>query len=338
MTPAMISISSVDVSYGDTRVLEDFHLEVRTGEFLTLLGPSGCGKSTLLRVIAGFVAPTAGSVTIDGDDVTPLDPEERPVGIVFQGYALFPHLTVAANVEFGLKTRRLAKTERRQRVAETLDAFGLDELRDRYPSDLSGGQQQRVAIARAIVNRTPVLLMDEPLSNLDTALRLRLRDELRAFHRERGITTVFVTHDQEEALSLSDRVAVLLDGRIAQLGTPHEIYHQPASEAVCRFVGSANELPDAVLDSFGVAPRDDLRAFVRPERLAVGDPSAGRRHRAKGTVVGRTFIGPSTETAIRIASSDLIGSVRSSRVEAAEQDGDVVECGFDPDDIMWVPA
>ena len=280
----------------------------------------------------------AGSVTIDGSDVTRLDPEERPVGIVFQGYALFPHLTVAANVEFGLKTRRLAKAERRQRVAETLDAFGLGDLGDRHPADLSGGQQQRVAIARAIVNRTPVLLMDEPLSNLDTALRVRLRDELRAFHQERGITTVFVTHDQEEALSLSDRVAVLLDGRIAQLGTPHEIYHQPASEAVCRFVGRANELPPPVLDAFGVSPQPGRRAFVRPERLAVGDPSGSRSHRAKATVVHRTFIGHSTETVLRLAGCRISGSAASARIEAPVDDGDVIECGFDPDDVMWVPA
>ncbi len=338
MNPAMITISSIDVSYGETRVLQDFDLEVRAGEFLTLLGPSGCGKSTLLRVIAGFVAPTAGTVTIDGNDVTRVDPEERPVGIVFQGYALFPHLTVAANVEFGLKTRRLGRTERRQRVSETLEAFGLEELGGRHPADLSGGQQQRVAIARAIVNRTPVLLMDEPLSNLDTALRLRLRDELRAFHRERGITTVFVTHDQEEALSLSDRVAVLLDGRIAQLGTPHQIYHEPASEAVCRFVGNANELPPAVLEAFGVPDRDDMRAFVRPERLAVGDSSTARSHRAEGTLVGRTFIGPSTETTIRVAGSQVSGSVVSARVENRSAEGEVVECGFDGDDVMWVPA
>ena len=336
MVEALITISSVDVSYGNTRVLEDFNLEVNDGEFLTLLGPSGCGKTTLLRLVAGFVAPAAGTVTIDGRDVTGLDPEERPVGIVFQGYALFPHLTVAGNVEFGLRTRRIGKSERRNRVGESLEAFGLTELAERHPADLSGGQQQRVAIARAIVNRTRVLLMDEPLSNLDTALRLRLRDELRDFHRERGITTVFVTHDQEEALSLSDRVAVLLDGQIAQLGTPHDIYHNPTSEAVCRFVGHANELLGSTLDAFDVPVKRAMRAYLRPERLAVGAQAKARQHRASGRILERKFIGPSVETTIEVAGAEIVASVTSQRTDHTTGT-EVVECGFDLGDLMWVP-
>ena len=333
----MITLSSVDVSYGETRVLKDFNLEVNDGEFLTLLGPSGCGKSTLLRVIAGFVAPAAGTVTIDGRDVTGLDPEKRPVGIVFQGYALFPHLTVSGNVEFGLKTRGVGRVERRQRVGESLEAFGLAELSARHPADLSGGQQQRVAIARAIVNRTRVLLMDEPLSNLDTALRLRLRDELRDFHRERGITTVFVTHDQEEALSLSDRVAALLDGQIAQLGTPHDVYHNPSSAAVCQFVGHANELFHGTLDAFDVRLQQGMRAFLRPERLTIGAQAETCHHRAVGRVLERKFIGASVETTVEVAGAAIVVWVTSQRTDHTTCD-ELVECGFDPGDIMWVPT
>ena len=331
----MINLSSITAAYGDTTVLSNFNLEVEQGEFLTFLGPSGCGKSTLLRIIAGFLTPTAGTVSIEGVDVTAVSPERRPVGIVFQGYALFPHLSVEANVEFGLKARRVPVQERRQRVAASLESFGLDALAGRAPADLSGGQQQRVAIARAVVNETPVLLMDEPLSNLDTSLRMRLRDELRTFHEKHGITTVFVTHDQEEALSLSDRIVVLLDGEIAQLGTPHEVYHQPASSAVCTFIGRANRLGGSLQNAFGLPDSKQEIPFVRPERVLVGDLAINSDHSAVGHVVDAKFVGPNQELTVGIGEAVITSSVVSSSRQSYEA-GMGIQVGFAKEDVIWV--
>lgn len=233
-----LSITSVRKGYAGTSVLSDVSLEVERGEFVCLLGPSGCGKSTLLRLIAGLTQPDGGRLAIDGEDVTDLPAWRRDVGLVFQSYALFPHLDVARNVAFGLEMRGLGRTDREARVAEALALVDLSALRDRMPSQLSGGQQQRVAIARAIAIRPRILLLDEPLSNLDAALRGAVRADLRDLHARTGVTTIMVTHDQVEALSLSDRVAVMSNGRIVQCDRPEVIYAAPETAFVAGFVGN----------------------------------------------------------------------------------------------------
>lgn len=236
----LLTLKGIKKSYDDTEVLTDINLDIKHGEFLTLLGPSGCGKTTLLRLIAGFEQPTAGTIELDGMQMAGLSADKRPVNTVFQQYALFPHMTVAQNVAYGLKIKKVAKGEIQTRVREILAMVQMEHLANRRPQDLSGGQQQRVAIARAVINRPKLLLLDEPLSALDHKLRLQMQSELKRLQRELGITFVFVTHDQEEALSMSDRIAVMKDGRFQQVGTPIEIYETPANLFTAKFIGEAN--------------------------------------------------------------------------------------------------
>jgi spermidine/putrescine transport system ATP-binding protein len=243
---AVAEFQSLSKSFQTQTVLGDFNLSIEEGEFLTLLGPSGCGKTTLLRLLAGFETPDAGEVFLDGERVTHLPPDRRNVNTVFQSYALFPHLSVFDNVAFGLKMKKIAKAEIKQRVEEALAAVQLPDYGGRKPRQMSGGQQQRVALARALVNRPRVLLLDEPLSALDYKLRRAMQVELKSLQRRLGITFVFVTHDQEEALSLSDRIVVLRGGVIEQVGGPHEIYENPASRFVAEFVGESNWLDGVV--------------------------------------------------------------------------------------------
>lgn len=242
----MLRVEGVRKRFSGKEAVAGVDLEVRRGEYVCILGPSGSGKSTLLRLVAGFEAPDQGRVELEGISMEGVPPEARPVHTVFQGYALFPHLTVAANVEFGLRVRRIPAAERRARVAEALELVGLPDFGHRRPGGLSGGEQQRVALARALVNRPPLLLLDEPLAALDRRLRLRMQEELRRIQRELGIAFLHVTHDQEEALRLSDRVAVMDGGRVLQVGPPREVYHRPAGSFVADFLGSANLLPGRV--------------------------------------------------------------------------------------------
>ena len=237
---SFLTISHLEKSFGANRVVKDFNLSVEKGEFISLLGPSGCGKTTVLRMIAGFEAPSSGSIAIDGKDVLHLKTSRRNVGMMFQAYALFPNLTVAENVGFGLKVAGMARAPREARVAEMLALIGLPDLGGRYPFQLSGGQQQRVALARALAPKPRVLLLDEPLSALDAKVRVSLRNEIRAIQRDLGITTIFVTHDQEEALSISDRIVVMTAGVADQVGTPFEIYNRPTTRFVANFVGQLN--------------------------------------------------------------------------------------------------
>src|SRR3954449_848211 len=237
-----IRLAGVHKHYGDVKAVDGVDLEIRRGEFFTLLGPSGSGKTTCLRMIAGFERPDEGRIELAGEDVSRLPPAERDVNTVFQDYALFPHMSVGDNVAYGLKVKKVAKAERKRRVAEALAMVRLDGYGDRRPSQLSGGQRHRVAPARALGNRPRVLLLDEPLGALDLKLREQMQVELKALQREVGITFVFVTHDQEEALTMSDRVAVFEDGRIAQVGTPAEVYERPATPFVAGFVGTSNLL------------------------------------------------------------------------------------------------
>ncbi|MBY0232728.1 MAG: ABC transporter ATP-binding protein [Gemmataceae bacterium] len=267
-----LELGGVSHSYGATPSLRGVSLAVERGRFLSLLGPSGCGKTTLLKIVGGYLAPSEGAVRLDGLDATRLPPERRNVGMVFQSYALFPHLSVRRNVAFGLEVRGVDREEMRRRVDAMLSRVGLLGLADRMPSQLSGGQQQRVALARALAVEPAVLLLDEPFASLDRHLREALRDELRQLQRATGVATVLVTHDHEEALALSDAVGVMQGGRLLQAGTPEEVYRRPSTEFVARFLGEANII------------EGDL---VRPEWIVVGEGDEA------GTVVGTAFQGGS---------------------------------------------
>ena len=255
----LLQLTGLKKTYDHTEVLTDINLDIKHGEFITLLGPSGCGKTTLLRLIAGFEQPNAGAIYLDGVQMAGLSADKRPVNTVFQQYALFPHMTVAQNVAYGLKLKKVPKAEIQTRVREMLTMVQLEHLANRKPQDLSGGQQQRVAIARAVINRPKLLLLDEPLSALDHKLRLQMQSELKRLQRELGITFVFVTHDQEEALSMSDRIAVMKDGRFQQIGTPIEIYETPANLFTAKFIGETNLFKAEVKGVYPEQPDRDGR-------------------------------------------------------------------------------
>jgi putative spermidine/putrescine transport system ATP-binding protein len=245
---AFLNIKNLQKSFGANTVVHDFSLAVEKGEFISFLGPSGCGKTTVLRMIAGFESPDRGMIEIDGKDVVDLKPNQRNIGMVFQAYALFPNMTVAQNVAFGLRIAGKSKQERDATVKEMLSLIRLEHLADRYPYQMSGGQQQRVALARALATKPQVLLLDEPLSALDAKIRVSLREEIRAIQQKLGITTIFVTHDQEEALSISDRIVVMHEGKADQVGNPFEIYNKPSTRFVASFVGTLNMLDGHVED------------------------------------------------------------------------------------------
>ena len=286
----VIALRGVRRGYGGVHAVEDLHLEVAAGEFFSLLGASGCGKTTTLRLIAGFEHPDAGSIHLQGQDVTPLPAHRRPVNTVFQNYALFPHLSVWDNVAFGPRSRGLADAELRRRVGEALEVVRLSELARRMPRQLSGGQQQRVALARALVNRPAALLLDEPLAALDPNLRRTMQGELKRIQREVGITFLFVTHDREEALALSDRLAVMHGGRIAQVGSPRQLYDRPASPYVATFLGGANLLPDG-RGGWTLLRPEHLRLRARPP----ADGETGVQARLESV----TFQGPTLELRLR---------------------------------------
>ena len=323
---AAVRIEGLSKSFNGHTVLDIEALDIQNGEFFALLGPSGCGKTTTLRSIAGLAEPDRGRIVIGGHDVTTVPTAARNLGMVFQRYALFPHLTVAENIGYGLTEHKVAPSERDARVADTLALVGLPDFGARYPHQLSGGEQQRIALARAIVYRPDVLLLDEPLSNLDAKLRVTMRAELKRLHWSLALTTVFVTHDQQEALALSDRIAVMRDGKIEQIGTPSQIYEQPASIYVADFVGATNLL------------RDDAGSTIaiKPERVRLSAPSGVDE---PGVIVGVSYLGS--------AYSYLI-SVRGQQIEArtaqpvmfggrAATSGDTVTVIFDPRDARVFP-
>ena len=303
-----LSLRALSKSYGPVQAVRGVDLDVREGEFLSLLGPSGCGKTTTLQMVAGFVPPTTGSIVVDGQDLTSIAPEKRDMGVVFQSYALFPHMNVAQNIGFGLEMRRVERGELKRRVEEALAMVRLAGLGGRYPSELSGGQRQRVAIARALAIRPRVLLLDEPMSNLDAKLRGEMHVELRSLQRRLGITAILVTHDQVEAMTMSDRIAVMTNGGIAQLGTPQEVYDRPASQFASNFLGHTNVLSGRIESRIAdeatvrVGPTafrtkvakdqvtPEIAVFVRPERLRLGSPDQAT---LQGRVSTRLFLGGS---------------------------------------------
>jgi len=307
---SFLTLTDVTKSFGDLQAVADVNLSVEKGEFVSLLGPSGCGKTTTLQMIAGFVETTRGRITLDGRDITHMKPNRRGLGIVFQSYALFPHMSVAENVSFGLEMRGVSRAERVARIRETLALVRLDKLADRYPRELSGGQRQRVALARALVIEPPVLLLDEPMSNLDAKLREDMQFELRAIQRKVGTTTVMVTHDQSEALSISDRVVVMEAGRVTQVDSPYKAYERPESRFVSQFIGKANMLEGTVTRAANgelcvnlghglneaapwqsaayPAQGDAITLCIRPEKLRLCEKGAGR---LPATVASRFFLG-----------------------------------------------
>jgi putative spermidine/putrescine transport system ATP-binding protein len=320
-----LDLIGVQKRFGATTAVEDFNLEAERGEFVSFLGPSGCGKTTTLRMIAGFEQPSAGKITIDGQDITYRPPNRRNVGMVFQSYALFPNLTVAGNIGFGMKVRKRSKADITKRVGELLDLIHLEGRGDRYPYQLSGGQQQRVALARALAIEPQVLLLDEPLSALDAKIRIVLRKEIRAIQRQLGITTVYVTHDQEEALSLSDRVVVMSEGRIEQIGAPADIYNFPATPFVASFVGTLNLLAVKVVDAStgrisiegqevrAAKPVDaassggTVTVAIRPESIEFGE--GGGSNRLTGTVEDVSFLGSIVRSRVRLGGSETTVSL-----------------------------
>jgi iron(III) transport system ATP-binding protein len=314
---ATVRLDAITKRFGSTLAVDAVSLTVEPGEFLTLLGPSGCGKTTTLRVVAGLEEPTAGRVWIDGEDVTDRPPHARDITMVFQSYALFPHLSVFENVAYGLRVLRRPADEVRHRVGEALGLAGIGDLGARAPSALSGGQQQRVALARALVLRPKVLLFDEPLSNLDAKLRKRMRDEIRALQRRTGITALYVTHDQAEALAVSDRIAVMAHGRVEQLGAPADIYRRPLTRFVADFIGEANLFPVAVEESGpwgarvrlgavrlsvpnGPAPGGAATLVARPEaiRIQAAAPAPPPDGTLAGEVRQAAYLGAAAEYAV----------------------------------------
>ena len=293
---ALLEVEDLRVAYGAVTALDGVSLSAGSGEFVALLGPSGCGKTSLLRAIAGFVPPVAGHIRLNGADIAAVPPRRRNIGIVFQSYALFPHMSAAENVRFGLDSRGVPRGEARARVAEALGMVGLTELAERRPHQLSGGQQQRVALARALVIAPDLLLLDEPLAALDKQLRVQMQTELRALQRRLGVTALFVTHDREEAFSMADRVAVLRDGRIRQIDTPERLFAAPADADVAEFIGAGNLLPIPEAGETGVEiawPATSGLAFIPHDRIALAAAESGPR------IVARRFLGLSVELHVR---------------------------------------
>ena len=326
-----IDIEGVNLSYGSTPVLKDINLAISPGEFFAFLGPSGCGKTTLLRLIAGFSQAQTGRVKLDRQDVAGLPPWKRDVGMVFQSYALWPHMTVAQNVAFGLEERRRPRAEIAARVAKALDLVGLSAYSQRRPAQLSGGQQQRVALARTIAIEPKVLLLDEPLSNLDAKMRVSVRRELRALQQRLGLTTIFVTHDQEEANTICDRIAVMNAGVIQQVGTPMELYERPANLFVASFLGSAN-----ILDgSAGVAVPVGQRLVFRPQHATLA-PVAGATMR--GPVTHREFLGATVRYGVRVGASEILVDAPFQSGDELHDVGDTVGVTLPAQRMLYLPA
>jgi putative spermidine/putrescine transport system ATP-binding protein len=350
-----LELTGVQKRFGEFVAVEDFNLAADRGEFVSFLGPSGCGKTTTLRMIAGFEHPSSGGITVDGRDITYQPPNRRNVGMVFQSYALFPNMTVADNIGFGLRVRKTPRDRIRSKVGELLDLIHLPDKGDRYPWQLSGGQQQRVALARALAIEPQVLLLDEPLSALDAKIRVALRKEIRSIQRQLGITTVYVTHDQEEALSLSDRVVVMSEGRIEQIGAPADIYNFPATPFVASFVGTLNLIAAKVIDagagrvSLGGQEIRSARPIseahdgatvtiaIRPESVELGE--GGGTNRLSGPIEDVSFLGSIVRTRVDLGDGATLSLDTFNDPNLTPPAvGDVVTTSFPPEACLVIGA
>jgi putative spermidine/putrescine transport system ATP-binding protein len=346
-----LEIENLRKVYGAHTGVEHFDIAVERGEFVAFLGPSGCGKTTTLRMVAGFEQPTSGSIRIEGRDILGLRPNQRKMGMVFQAYALFPNMTVAQNVGFGLKVAKRPDADVKKRVAEMLTMIKLSHLADRYPYQLSGGQQQRVALARALATKPQLLLLDEPLSALDAKIRAMLRSEIRELQRNLGITTIFVTHDQEEALAMSDRIVVMNEGRVEQIGSPFEVYNRPRSRFVASFLGTLNVLKAKVADPergairiddhevrlagpIAAAKAGDTRAVaLRPEAAALGTPATGDNV-MRGTIEDVSFQGAIVRITVRFQESLLSLDTFNNSAHPPPERGAPASVCFAPADLQ----
>ena len=332
----MIELKDIIVKFGDFEALHNINVDVKEGEFFTFLGPSGCGKTTTLRTITGFIEPVSGTVSVNDKDITRVPIEKRNIGIVFQSYALFPSMTVYDNIAFGLKIQKLSKTEIDQKVRDIARKVDLsDEQLKKAVSQLSGGQQQRVAIARALVTGPSIICMDEPLSNLDAKLRVQLRNELKKMQRDFGITTIYVTHDQEEALTLSDRIAVFNKGYIEQIGTPNEIYNHSKTEFVCNFIGDINRLEETICGEMKLP--ENQHHFIRLERLRVNRPKADDELQLQGVIESREYYGLYIKYYIRVGGQILKAIEKNDGINIYEP-GETVTVGIHPSDVMSYDA
>lgn len=345
---AYLQLTDLRKSFGSTVAVESFSLDIVAGEFISFLGPSGCGKTTTMRMVAGFETPDTGRIHVDGEDITHVPANKRRVGMVFQSYALFPHLTVRDNVAFGLDLMRMPRQDARKRVGEMLDLVQLSTQADRYPHQLSGGQQQRVALARALAIQPRVLLLDEPLSALDAKIRDELRNEIRRIQLELKITTIYVTHDQEEALALSDRMVVMNAGRIEQLGPPAEIYNRPRTAFVASFVGTQSTLTGALTAShdalnlpggqtvrFGAAltnrsAGDSVTVHLRPEIILLGEGDSGS-NAFRGTVAQVMFLGSVVRLLVRADGHTLAADILNNPALRVPQIGEQIAVHFAPE-------
>ena len=347
-----VRLENISKRFDSTVALSEISLQIESGELFFLLGPSGCGKSTLLRLIAGLHEPTAGRIFFNNEDVTRLPTQQRNAVMCFQSYALWPHMSVRENIRFGLDVRGLSREDQDQRIGEVLKLVQLDQLAGRKPNQLSGGQQQRVALARALAVRPRCLLLDEPLSNLDAKLRHEMRGEIRRICKSAGCTTIYVTHDQKEALSIADRIALLKDGKLIQVGTPGELYHKPRTAFVADFIGQTNLLPATVLEQAGPTVRlrtpvgdfsaagqsaaaGQVKISIRPEQMRIvkGDAPANGRNRLTGTTLESTFLGEASEHVLLVNGQRI-------RVISAPPIFDVPEqliVEFDPEDVVVLP-
>lgn len=350
MSTPLLTIRGLQAYYGTTHALKDIDLDIEAGGMFAILGPSGSGKSTLLRVIAGFEQAAEGTLELDGKDLLALPANKREVGLMFQSYALFPHMSVAKNIAYGLEAEKLSRGEIKTRVAEAIDMIGLGHLADRRPAQLSGGQRQRVALARSIVKRPKLLLLDEPLSALDRQLRVGMQSELKRLQRETGMTFVIVTHDQEEAMSLADSVALLRDGQIEQLGTPAELYEQPNSRFCAEFIGSSTivegkVVPEGVqLAGFGALPLsvpadsqtgDTVLAVIRPEQVRLTEDAGAGGGQHFGTFEGASYLGGAADAEVRVA--DAVLTVRCAAMPRVAH-GVKVGLTLDTADIRVIAA
>lgn len=365
-----VELHGIRKTFGSNIVVDNFDLQIEQGECISFLGPSGCGKTTTLNMIAGFLDPDQGELIVKGKRMNGVPANKRDLGMVFQTYSLFPHMTVADNVAYGLKLRKVPKAEIASRVARVLELVKLPHVADRYPKQLSGGQRQRIAIARALVTEPSLLLLDEPLSNLDAKLREELRDELKRLHQETGVTTIFVTHDQEEALYLSDRIVVLDHGKVEQIGTPWEIYNEPASEFVHTFIGKSNRMTGKVtgfsdnklvLEAGASGGTFELKAnprgrsftagnavsiYIRPEKLmlAMDDEASADLQRnseyahGEATVKQLSFLGSFVECEVALGSETLMVRIQSAAQQGKLQPGQRVVLYWNPEDVFVFPG